>query len=75
MNSGEIIKEIMYDERLTQTRLADIVGYANQSSVRDVIVRGNGMSVRNMLKLLNAMGAKVTVQHGDKEWEVTSDED
>lgn len=74
MKSGEIIREIMVDRRLTQTRLAELAGYARQSSVRDVIFRENGMSVKNMLKLLHSMGAKVVVRYDDQEWEVTTDE-
>lgn len=62
MNSKEAIKTVMKMEKYTQTRMAETLGYANQSNVAETLRNSSSMQIRTFCAMCNALGYEVTIQ-------------
>lgn len=62
MNGGEIIKEAIKQRGFTQKMAADMAGYSGQSSLAELIRKGNRMWLENFVKVLDSMGYEVVVK-------------
>ena len=59
------IREIMYDERVTQTELARRLGIS-QASVSHML--HNGMSLGRLEEVLGILGYDIVLKKGDREY-------
>lgn len=71
MKSNEVVRSVMSADGITQTELANKLGYKTQSGVGNALSRENGMRVDVFVKMMNAMGYDVIVRRGKDEMAVT----
>lgn len=65
----KVIKEIMYEERITQYEVASVMGVAQQT-VSGLLSRGERMSTERFLEICKAMGCEVVIRKGEREWTI-----
>ena len=65
----QILKEIMYEERITQYEVASVLGI-NQQTVSGLLGRGEKMSTGRFLEICKAMGCEVVIKRGNREWKI-----
>lgn len=61
MDVRQMIKEAMKVKGITQMKLAEGIGYRHQSGVANIFSR-KGMSVENLLKIVNALDCDLVVR-------------
>lgn len=71
MKSNEAVRAVMSAAGITQSTLADKMGYKTQSGVGNALSRENGMRVDVFVKMMNAMGYDVVVRRGKDEMTIT----
>lgn len=65
MRSNEIIKNILKNQKMTQLKLAENMGYKGGNSVRMMLNRENAISIETLLKAVNAMNCQVAIKDAD----------
>lgn len=55
MTNEEIFKDILWEERLTQEKIAKMMGYANQGAIGNKMK--NGITIRFLSVVCNALGS------------------
>ena len=71
MKSSDVVRTVMSADGITQTELANKLGYETQSGVGNALSRKNGMRVDVFVKMMNAMGYDVVVRRGKDEMTIT----
>lgn len=70
----EVIKDIMYQDRVTQAELADRLGLSSQSRASDRINRKN-CTVAGLAGLLEGLECELVVRHKDgREYVIKADD-
>ena len=61
MTIRETIKALLKYKKITQTALAEKMGYASQSGIGQILQRGN-MTVETLIKICDLLDYEVTIQ-------------
>lgn len=67
----DAVKDIMRELGYTQVRLAEACGYKTRQNVSAAFGNKTHMRMDTVLRMTHAMGEKVVIRHGGKEYEVT----
>ena len=73
MKAKEIIKQAMYNDKITQKELAQAIGLKSQQAVGNLLLREHGLRLDPFLKMLDVMGYEVVVRKKlgvSEEWKV-----
>lgn len=73
MELREAIKQILKETGRTQIWLANELGYSSGSSIQRILARGN-IELNTLLNICNAIGAKLIIQRGCTEIQLTKRE-
>lgn len=76
MTGKDAIRDIMWEKRLTQVALADLVNLKQNTLATVIKKTGHDMRADTLAKLANAMGCEVVIRDPDtgKEWYITCEE-
>ena len=61
MYEKEILREVMQLHGITQTELAKMLGYKNQSSVGSILMRNN-ISIENLVRILHVLDCDLIIR-------------
>lgn len=65
MVAKDIVKDIMKNKEISQSKLAALAGFNSQSNVTGILNRGTTMKVTNFVQMLSAMEYKIVVVPND----------
>lgn len=77
MTAKDIVKEIMSDKGISQSKLAELAGFKSQSNITGYLNRGSSMRVDNLIQMLSAMDCELIVRErtSQEEWVVVEKDD
>lgn len=61
MVAKDIVKDIMKNKEISQSKLAILAGFNSQSNITGILNRGTTMKVTNFVQMLSVMGYKIMV--------------
>ena len=61
LNTGNVVKQILKFRNMSQDKLAEKCGYANQSCISGVLNRGN-MRIDNLYKIIDELGCEIIIK-------------
>ena len=62
MTVKDIIRKMLTRRKMTQTDLADVAGFKNQSNIAMILKNGNTMRLESLLRMADALDCDVLIR-------------